>query len=117
MRELLRVQMHFYMATIEFLKKNPSPEVAALDLGKVTPQVQDWPGPAVAGNSNGVLSALLASLAGGLYGIVFMLLISSIWAFFRPAWLQPSLEEIMQAVDGLDPMTRTALLEVLEGGR
>jgi hypothetical protein len=115
-RELLRVQMQFYMATIDFLKKNPSPEVAALDLGNVTPQVQDWPGPAMESNTHGVLSGLLASLVGAVYGIVFMLVVSGLWAFFRPAWVQPSLEEIMKAADGLDPTARTVLLELLEGG-
>jgi hypothetical protein len=115
-RELLRVQIQFYMATIEFLKKNPSPEVAALELGKVTPQVQDWPGPATESDTNAMQSGLLASLAGAVYGLVFMLVVSSLWAFFRPAWVQPSLEEIMTAADCLDANGRVLLLERLVGG-
>lgn len=64
----------------------------------------------------GVQSGFQAVLLGGGYGIVFMLLVSGLWAFFRPGWIQPSLEKIMKAAEALDPPDRTALLELLEGG-
>jgi hypothetical protein len=115
-RKSLHAQMRHYMLDTEFLKRKPSAESTGLDLAKVNPQVLEWPGPAMEKLWPGVMSGFRALLLGGAYGVVCMLLFSGLWAFFRPAWVQPSLDEIMKAVEALDPTTQAILLVLLEGG-
>lgn len=115
-RELLSSQFELYVNAIDSHRRDGTPQAGALDLANVHPRILEWPGPAVESTKmQGIRSALIASLMGGFAGIALMLFISGIWAFFRPARLQPSLDEIMKAAEGLDASERVALLERLVG--
>lgn len=104
-----------YIMTVELKRRDPV--LAGGELGQnAVPMILELAGPGFQKRRELWLPAILTAIAAGAMGIVVTLLICSVWAFFRPANTQPSLEEIMKAAAGLDPTARAVLAEWLRNG-
>jgi hypothetical protein len=102
-----------YIATVEDMNRNPSPAGEKLDR-RVVPVILELAGPAFEKTREFALTMIVVVLGGGVAGMVLMLLISGVWALFRPASMQPSLGEILKAAAGLDATSHAVLVEWLK---
>jgi hypothetical protein len=103
-----------YIDTVEFIRRHGSSAGEKLN-PQAVPVILELAGPAIAKRKEFVLPMGLLTLGGGVAGLVLMLLISGVWAFFRPASTQPSLDEMVKAAAGLDDISRSVLVEWLKG--
>ena len=110
----LNKSMEAYITTVELMRRDPSPAADEFNRDAV-PRILELAEAPVEKRKELLLPAVLTALAGAAAGLVFTLLVCSAWAFFCPANTQPSLDEIMKAVAGLDPMSQSVLAEWLRG--
>jgi hypothetical protein len=101
-----------YIATVENMHLGPSPAGEKLNRQAV-PMILELAGPAIEKRKEFALPMFVMICGGGVAGIVFMLLFSGVWALFRPASTQPSLDEIVKASAGLDATSHAVLVEWL----
>jgi hypothetical protein len=105
--------MDAYITRVEHMRHDPTAAGAELNRQAV-PMILELAGPAMQKRREYLLPVGLTAGAAGALGFLLTLLICSLWAFLRPASTQPSLEEIMKAAAGLDPMARSVLADWLQ---
>ncbi|QIF03455.1 hypothetical protein [Roseimicrobium sp. ORNL1] len=102
-----------YIATVENMHRRPSPAGEKLNR-KAVPMILELAGPAVEKRREFTAPMVLIVVGGGMAGMVLMFLISGVWALFRPASTQPSLDEIVKASAGLDATSHAVLVAWLK---
>jgi hypothetical protein len=101
-----------YIATVEHMRGNLSPAGEKLNRQAV-PMILELADSAFEKQKEFTLTLIVVIFGGGVAGMALMLLISGVWALFRPASTQPSLDDILKAADGLDAVSQSVLVEWL----